>query len=60
MNRLRNAEAGVSAACGDSPRSHPHCVGPLLPGSRRYWHIVPGCANTSRVICLVWLTASTL
>ena len=29
------ARRRVSASCVDSPRSHPHCAGPLLPGSRR-------------------------
>jgi len=29
------APAGASASCVDSPRSHPRCAGPLLPGSRR-------------------------
>ena len=29
------APAGASASCIDSPRPHPRCAGPLLPGSRR-------------------------
>jgi 4-hydroxyproline epimerase len=35
LDPVCRAPAGASASCVDSPRSHPHCAGPLLPGSRR-------------------------
>ena len=35
LYRQRCVYGCVSASCVDSPRSHPRCAGPLLPGSRR-------------------------